>query len=122
MLLKVDFFISTSRVKGNLLLFELLFDYSGLLLFFLALYLGASDMVVGEIALLAHSHGVEEPVSMSTFRCVYLAAEALVARRTHVLGVVLPIGMGAVSYRFRGVLRLQFLQHWRLVLGEGVLV
>ena len=86
----------SSWVKVFLALFALLFIYSGLFLLLLSPYLGAPNMVVREVALLAHSHRVEKPVGMAALSCIDLTAEALIARRTHVFGVMLSVGMGAV--------------------------
>ena len=49
---------------------------------------------------MAHAHRVEEPIGVSALGCIYLTAKALIARGTHVFGIVLPIGMGAVGDGF----------------------
>ena len=77
----------------------LVLDFSGLQLFLFPLNLGASHMVIREIALLAQAHGVEQSVSMATFSGIHLATEALVARSAHIFGIMLSVGVRTLGDR-----------------------
>jgi hypothetical protein len=75
----------------------LIFDFFGPLLLLLPLNLGASHMVIREIALLAQAHGVQQSVCVAAFRGVHLTTKTLVARSAHVFGIVLPVGVRTIG-------------------------
>ena len=56
-----------------------------------------SDVVIVQIATLAHSHRVKWPISVRAFSCKLISAVLSVARGAHVLGVVLSVHMRAGS-------------------------
>lgn len=69
----------------------------GLLLLLLGLTLHLSLLVVvAQIAGLAHTHGVVEPVSVLAVPGKLVATKLTVTGGAHVLGVVLAVGMGAL--------------------------
>lgn len=101
--------------------FELLlpFDLGGEL----SLDLGSSLVVIGQIARLAHAHGVQLSVSMSTLGGVLISAVLSIARWTHVLGVVLAIGVRTLSdlHLWLGAQHLLFRVFFHIRLGEFTL-
>lgn len=52
-------------------------------------------MIVGEVASLAHAHGVEHPVGVRTARGILASAVLTVAAGAHVLGIMFPVGVRA---------------------------
>lgn len=54
----------------------------------------SSFVIIREVASLAHSHGIQKSVIVSTFRCVLISSKFPVAGWTHVLCVVLSVHMG----------------------------
>ena len=82
-----------------------------------------SDVVIVQIATLAHSHRVKWPISVRAFSCKLISAVLSVARGAHVLGVVLSVHMRAGS-DLHSILWSWF--HWELVtpfffIGLGLL-
>lgn len=87
----------TDDGRGRLLLLSLLALRSEL-----SLDLGATLMVVGEVASLAHAHRVEQSISVTALGRVLVATELAVAGRAHVLGVVLAVRVRTFSDLHRG--------------------
>ena len=86
-----------SALTAALLKLILLFNFSSFELLGLSFDFCASHVVISEIALLTHAHGVYQAVAVRALAGHLGTTEALVARGTHILGVMLPVGMGAVS-------------------------
>ena len=74
---------------------HLLLESLGLHLLGLSLDLGTSFVVVRQIACLAHSHTVEESISVFAVESVLIPSKLAVARGAHVLGVVLSMHVRA---------------------------
>ena len=73
----------------------------------LAFRLGASLVVVGQVASLTHAHRVQLPVGVRALGGQLVPAVLPIAGRAHVLGVVLPVGVRTLgdlhgSLRSRG--------------------
>jgi hypothetical protein len=64
---------------------------------FLLLLLLALDVVLGEVAILAHTRGVVRLVWVAACICFLLFSLAMVTVVAHVLGVVLPVSMRAIE-------------------------
>lgn len=52
-------------------------------------------MIIGEVASLAHAHGVQHSISVGAARRVLAPPVLTVAARAHVLCIVLSAGVGA---------------------------
>ena len=60
-----------------------------------ALDLGAALVVVSQVARLAHAHRIELSVRVGTLGRVLISTVLAIARRAHVFGVMLTVGMRA---------------------------
>ena len=79
------------------------------LLLFSPLDLGSSLVVIGEVAGLAHADGVVESIGVFALGGILLSTEFAVARRAHVLGVVLSVRVGALGDKHDGLASLLIL-------------
>jgi hypothetical protein len=63
----------------------------------LSLDLGASLVIVGQVASLTHAHRVQKSIGMLTVESILVAPELSVARGAHVFSVMLSQGMRALG-------------------------
>lgn len=76
-------------------------------------------MIVSQIAALAHAHGIQLPIGVTALGCKLIPTVFAVTRRTHVLGIVLTVGVWARRhFHDLDLLRIKLLDELLLLLGE----